>query len=778
MSSDMSEAKKRMRPNTALGISTMSSRPAIETLIPAEHPPTAMSIKPEHLETIRNKIYENGVGVRKVFRAFDTNGDNAVSADEFRKGMKHMKLGLDQPTINGLLKHLDPEGQGEIDYEKFIDALKIKETDGAYNAFLVERTYFDGKKEAEPLRERVKEWTAEDVKEAFDLKRRVALMMDQKFLKASEMFRSLDDDHNGALDAREFTKKLKQFNVDVKPDEVDRMIDVLQFSKPGCITYQDFIDHFKVPDKWGFCSAFSDFLPLGKSGEGPAPMDSTTMQKTVWRRQGRLTPYEILKRKKRHLNELVEQGKVLKQSQEVPTIVLPGKVSKGYLDEFLLKAFKNKLQTMRASTRDMYRVLDPHKEGRISRDNFHKAMKRMNMGIPNSAVNDLMHYFDTDDEGFISMSEFAKVMDPDLDDIQRPFPDHSHEERAEMRRLMQGASHPEDPVGREMHPMARECLESGDVKPELIALIQRAIETKSRSMRQVFRMWDKDHDGFVTMNEMRKGMAEMNLGLPHSVIAKVANVMDVDGNGKLDYNEFVNALKVADKTGAESVSHPRGYGYVHKAEGGFEHLLKKNMAYNTAARAEQPVDASHHGPSPKHEHGARHARRKSKSLVVPSDAIPAGLVHQRRDHIDDAGEHQRSPHHSSPRRSGDRDQLQDSGHESPSRAAGLPRERPPRDHKDTWESRPKTSKALFQPGDSLNGSLRSNATFYQTLSRDELRESWAERTAVKQKKVLKQWDKLQSSRGRASPSPVPPALADAALGLRAGVKVGWDRDQE
>lgn len=55
------------------------------------------------------------------------------------------------------------------------------------------------------------------------------------------MFRSLDDDHNGALDAREFTKKLKQFNVDVKPDEVDRMIDVLQFSKPGCITYQDFV---------------------------------------------------------------------------------------------------------------------------------------------------------------------------------------------------------------------------------------------------------------------------------------------------------------------------------------------------------------------------------------------------------------------------------------------------------------------------------------------------------------------------------------------------------
>lgn len=42
-----------------------------------------------------------------------------------------------------------------------------------------------------------------------------------------------------------------------------------------------------------------------------------------------------------------------------------------------------------------------------AQDNFHKAMKRMNMGIPNSAVNDLMHYFDTDDEGFISMSVMA-----------------------------------------------------------------------------------------------------------------------------------------------------------------------------------------------------------------------------------------------------------------------------------------------------------------------------------------------------------------------------------
>lgn len=73
-------------------------------------------------------------------------------------------------------------------------------------------------------------------------------------------------------------------------------------------------------------------------------------------------------------------------------------------------------------------------------------------------------------------------MDPDLDDIQRPFPDHSHEERAEMRRLMQGASHPEDPVGREMHPMARECLESG-VHPAPALLVASMLHSASSASK-------------------------------------------------------------------------------------------------------------------------------------------------------------------------------------------------------------------------------------------------------------------------------------------------------
>ena len=48
--------------------------------------------------------------------------------------------------------------------------------------------------------------------------------------------------------------------------QVDRMGDVLDFEKPGFITYNDVIDNLILPDKTGFCSQFSDF-PLGKSGE-------------------------------------------------------------------------------------------------------------------------------------------------------------------------------------------------------------------------------------------------------------------------------------------------------------------------------------------------------------------------------------------------------------------------------------------------------------------------------------------------------------------------------
>jgi hypothetical protein len=138
---------------------------------------------------------------------------------------------------------------------------------------------------------------------------------------------------------------------------------------PGQLTYKDFVEHFHQPDKWGFCSQFNAALPLGKCGTKVAhpPMDSTTMQKTHWDKQGRREPRELLQKKKEFIKNLVEEGKTIDLEIPTPTIVLRGKTKKGLLDKFLLEELRRKFTVMRKDTRDMFRILDPAKEGRVSR---------------------------------------------------------------------------------------------------------------------------------------------------------------------------------------------------------------------------------------------------------------------------------------------------------------------------------------------------------------------------------------------------------------------------
>lgn len=62
--------------------------------------------------------------------------------------------------------------------------------------------------------------------------------------------------------------------------------------------------------------------------------------------------------------------------------------------------------------------------------------------------------------------------------------------------------------------------------------------------RDIFIKWDLDQDGFIDATELQKGLSSLNLGIPQGVIARVVRSIDTDGNGKLDFNEFVAAFQL------------------------------------------------------------------------------------------------------------------------------------------------------------------------------------------------------------------------------------------
>mmetsp|Transcript_2896 Transcript_2896/g.3395 ORF Transcript_2896/g.3395 Transcript_2896/m.3395 type:complete len:102 (+) Transcript_2896:1575-1880(+) len=58
-----------------------------------------------------------------LIQKLDTNGDEVISFDEFRVGMKDLKIFLSEHEVNTLLRVFDHNGDGKISMEEFYNTL-------------------------------------------------------------------------------------------------------------------------------------------------------------------------------------------------------------------------------------------------------------------------------------------------------------------------------------------------------------------------------------------------------------------------------------------------------------------------------------------------------------------------------------------------------------------------------------------------------------------------------------------------------------------------------
>ncbi|XP_023321690.1 neo-calmodulin [Eurytemora carolleeae] len=68
-------------------------------------------------------------------------------------------------------------------------------------------------------------------------------------------------------------------------------------------------------------------------------------------------------------------------------------------------------------------------------------------------------------------------------------------------------------------------------------------EDQMEDLREAFRMFDRNKDGFIDLVELRKVTSIMGATLSTTEIQEFMKEADKDGNGKIDYDEFVNMMK-------------------------------------------------------------------------------------------------------------------------------------------------------------------------------------------------------------------------------------------
>merc|ERR1711872_384967 len=61
-------------------------------------------------------------------------------------------------------------------------------------------------------------------------------------------------------------------------------------------------------------------------------------------------------------------------------------------------------------------------------------------------------------------------------------------------------------------------------------------------LREAFKIFDRDRDGFISMKELKKVSNMLGTMLTKEELKEFMDEADADGNGKLDYDEFVKMM--------------------------------------------------------------------------------------------------------------------------------------------------------------------------------------------------------------------------------------------
>ena len=159
----------------------------------------------------------------------------------------------------------------------------------------------------------------------------------------------------------------------------------------------------------------------------------------------------------------------------------------------------------------LFRSFDRDQNGLITSSEFEDGLRAMGLEVPSATIQALYNKWDSDGTGELTLKELAYVLN------------------------LQGVPKPLSSVDLDERPGA----------PPIAEQLRVALAKNSVRIISLFKSWDNDGDGTISLDELETGLRSLGLDVPSSSIDDIYCQWDIDGNGTLTLKELATVLNSA-----------------------------------------------------------------------------------------------------------------------------------------------------------------------------------------------------------------------------------------
>ncbi|KAE9215057.1 hypothetical protein PF005_g9585 [Phytophthora fragariae] len=420
--------------------------------------------------------------LQAAFAAFDRDQNGELTRDEFRKLMNQFGI-REEEDITSLMKKLDADGNGCIEYEEFATIFhearvnKDQETRQNFAAVAPRRNAV-----AKPVVSTVESKNARGAR-LRDLQAKWMKRVLSCHDSIETAFYQYDEDGNGELDHEEFRHFMKRYGI-VKNDDIDPLIRRLDTDGSGTISFEEFSVIFNP----------LRVMNPGSTAEGISAMVAAT-------------PEEIF------------------DEEEL---------------ESILEIERELAQRMAHQTRDLrlaFRKFDSNGNGLLEYKEFRSVLKSYR--LPEMEIRKVIRHLDRDVSGFIDYKEFIAGFGS-FKDSGAVAGSPTQKKAGKRASPGKGYSKPKTHYRRSpAKPQAQSKIPSLEALKK--TMLERILAIHG-TVQGAFREYDLDKEG--CLNEAQFVKLVLDCRFSRDEAARLLDVFDQDQSGTVEYQEFLAQLVV------------------------------------------------------------------------------------------------------------------------------------------------------------------------------------------------------------------------------------------